>query len=145
MKKPEFLEPLKDQVLKEGVSIRLQTRFSAEPEAHVTWLRNDVPLQQSAIFRMTTQGDVTCLDINGVQAEDSGTYTVVARNVAGEARASCNVRVESTRAPAAVTSHAHAPVIKMGLRSQEVKEGNRAKLECTVTANPPPQVQLNCF
>ena len=79
----------------------------------------------------------------GVYPEDMGTYSVVARNLGGEARTSCHLRVdgiEPSQAARSMAKPGHAPVIKMGLKSQEVKEGKRAKLDCTVTAHPPPEV-----
>ena len=93
--------------------------------------------------QITTQGNTTSLSINGVYPEDMGTYSVVARNLGGEARTSCHLRVdgiEPSQAARSMAKPGHAPVIKMGLKSQEVKEGKRAKLDCTVTAHPPPEV-----
>ena len=95
-------------------------------------------------MKITTQNKTTTLLINGVYPEDMGTYSVVARNMGGEARTSCSLRVEGIEPSQASRNMAsksgHAPLIKMGLKSQQVKEGNRAKLECTVTAHPPPEV-----
>ena len=94
VKKPYFTEPLKDQVVAEGAGVRLSATFGGEPEPNITWLRNNNPIQSSAVFRISVSGNTTVLDINGVYPEDMGTYTVVARNMAGETRTSCNLRVE---------------------------------------------------
>ena len=53
VKKPFFVEPLKDQVVAEGGVVRLQTIFGGQPEAHVQWMRNDNPIQSSAVFKVS--------------------------------------------------------------------------------------------
>ena len=44
--------------------------------------------------QITVEEGYSCLEINGVYPEDTGEYTVVAKNMAGETRTSCLLTVE---------------------------------------------------
>jgi len=87
----------------------------------------------------------TSLDIREVFAEDCGNYTVIAKNLGGEARTSCHVSLVEAPAvdSAAVRAGARRPVKPLfvqPLESRSVLEGNHTRLECVITGYPEPEV-----
>jgi len=92
----------------------------------------------------------TSLDIREVFAEDCGNYTVIARNLGGEARTSCQLSLVEAPAidAAAVRAGARRPVkplFAQPLENRSVLEGNHTRLECVITGYPEPQVGgLHC-
>ena len=90
----------------------------------------------------------TSLDIREVFAEDCGNYTVIAKNLGGEARTSCHVSLVEAPAvdSAAVRAGARRPVKPLfvqPLESRSVLEGNHTRLECVITGYPEPEVHCS--
>ena len=89
----------------------------------------------------------TSLDIREVFSEDCGTYTVVAKNMGGEARTTCHLSL--VEAPAAYVTPARVaakrpvkPLFVQPLESRTVLQGNHIRLECVITGYPEPEVIL---
>lgn len=68
--------------------------------------------------------------------EDTGMYTIVLKNMGGECRTSCTVSIEGMTPQAPVTRGPMAPKVVKHLNPQEVNEGNRARLDCTIAGYP---------
>ena len=86
---------------------------------------------------------MTALEINEVYPEDSGSYTVVAKNMGGESRTSCLLTVDAmfSASEADVTDHEPSkPKFTQKLLNKEVLEGSRARLDCVIVAHPEPEV-----
>lgn len=86
---------------------------------------------------------MTSLEISEIYPEDSGNYTVVARNLGGETRTSCLLTVEGvfTASEPETTDHEPTkPRITQNLVNKEVLEGSRARLDCVIVAYPEPEV-----
>ena len=85
----------------------------------------------------------TALDINQVFPEDTGTYTVIAKNIGGETRTSCLLTVEGLY-PTGAQDHMDRmpvkPMVKKPLADKEVQEGARARLDCVIVGYPEPEV-----
>jgi len=52
IRKPEFTEPLKDERVQEGKSIRLQCQFTGEPPPQIQWMCDEVQILPSAMFQV---------------------------------------------------------------------------------------------
>ena len=86
---------------------------------------------------------MTALEINEVYPEDAGTYTVVARNLGGETRTSCVLSIEGMFSEKeASDAEPTKPRFVQGLKNKEVMEGNRARLDCVIVAQPEPEVSF---
>ena len=86
---------------------------------------------------------MTSLEISEVYGEDSGTYTVSARNMGGETRTSCLLSIEgmySASEAEMVDAEPMKPVFNQPLKNKVVMEGSRTRLDCVVVANPEPEV-----
>ena len=77
----------------------------------------------------------------------AGSYTLVATNVAGEARCGCDVTVEglppceTSNSEVASDAEAARPSIKCALNDVSVREGESALLECVIVGYPEPEVR----
>jgi len=87
----------------------------------------------------------TSLEIGEVFSEDCGSYTVIAKNMGGEARTSSQLSL--VEAPAVDTAAVRAgarrpvkPLFVQPLESRTVLEGNHTRLECVITGYPDPEV-----
>lgn len=52
VRKPQFTELLKDTSVAEGKSVLLECRFTGEPPPQIQWLRNDVQILPSAVYKV---------------------------------------------------------------------------------------------
>lgn len=98
IEKPRFLGPLKGtNKIVEGQRAHFEARV--EPQSDLTmkieWYHNGKPI--TAANRIQTYHDFgyVAIDILQVRSEDAGTYTVIARNPAGEARLQGTMTVET--------------------------------------------------
>jgi titin len=96
--KPRFLGPLKGtNKIVEGQRAHFEARV--EPQSDLTlkieWYFNGKPIQSANRIQTYHDFGYVALDILSVREEDSGTYTVVARNALGEAQLSASMVVES--------------------------------------------------
>lgn len=96
--KPRFLGPLKATTkIIEGQRAHFEARV--EPQSDTTmsidWYHNGKPIQPATRVQTYFDFGYVALDIVGVRGEDSGSYTVVARNAAGEAQLQTQMQVES--------------------------------------------------
>jgi hypothetical protein len=52
IQKPEFTEPLKDEVVQEGKGVRLECKYIGEPAPQIQWLFNETQILPSALFKV---------------------------------------------------------------------------------------------
>ena len=117
---------------------------------------------RASLTQVVVESTYTTLTIREVYAEHVGTYVVVARNVGGETRTSCQLTVaglHSSRrdaqpvaapapataaAPVATGPAAVTPCFTQPLQNKDVTEGKKARLDCIIVGQPEPEVSL-CF
>ncbi|KAF3821003.1 hypothetical protein GH733_011156 [Mirounga leonina] len=68
----------------EGQEVRLDCEAGGQPPPDVTWLKDGGPLDQGVGPHLRFYLDGSALVLKGLKAEDSGAYTCVAHNTAGE-------------------------------------------------------------
>ena len=91
--------------------------------------------------QITIEPTFTTLDIREVFPEDSGTYTVIIRNIGGETRTSCLVTIEGIYSTGGEELHEPMkPKFLQHLQNKEVQEGSRARLDCVIVGYPEPEV-----
>ena len=86
---------------------------------------------------------MTSLEIREVYAEDSGTYTVVARNMGGETRSSSLLTIEgmySASDAEMVDTEPMKPSFTQPLTNKVVMEGSLTRMDCVIVACPEPEV-----
>ncbi|CAG0890532.1 unnamed protein product [Cyprideis torosa] len=101
IKKPEFVKPLRNLGdLAEGAYAHFEAQLIpvSDPYMKVEWYHNGQFLVASSRISTIFNFGYVALNIRNLRAEDSGTYTIVATNRAGEAvtEATVNVIVKSS-------------------------------------------------
>ncbi|XP_055338080.1 LOW QUALITY PROTEIN: titin-like [Paramacrobiotus metropolitanus] len=97
---PQFTTPLQNiSNVQEGENIHLQATLepAKDPKLSVEWYWNGKPIIHGSRVKTIHDFGFVVLEISPVYGEDSGTYTAVARNEAGEAVTSSSVTVESKK------------------------------------------------
>lgn len=95
--KPRFLGPLKGtNKIVEGQRAHFEVRVEPQNDLTMTieWYFNGKVLMSANRTQTYHDFGYIALDILSVRSEDSGTYTVVARNALGEAQAAASMTVE---------------------------------------------------
>ncbi|CAF3840080.1 unnamed protein product, partial [Adineta steineri] len=93
-----LVKGLEDQLIDESKAAQLACIIDAHPAATINWLKDGQPLIVSQRFmpEYDQKNGVVRLSIYPVYAADSGPYTMVARNIAGEVSTKCTLRIQPT-------------------------------------------------
>uniref|UniRef100_A0A8C6W1G7 Hemicentin 2 n=1 Tax=Nannospalax galili TaxID=1026970 RepID=A0A8C6W1G7_NANGA len=112
----------------EGQEVQLDCEAEGQPPPEITWLKDGGPLAQHVGPRLRFYQDGSTLVLKGLKAGDSGAYTCVAHNPAGEdARLhTVNVLVPPTIEPRAGSSGTLVS-----------KTGELVTMACPVRGSPP--------
>ncbi|CAG9532190.1 unnamed protein product [Cercopithifilaria johnstoni] len=94
--KPRFLTQLESATdIPEGAIVHLEATFqpARDPDLKVVWLRNGQPLGASQLVKTTSELGWAALDIDGVNPDHNGIYTLKIINSEGEAASSASIKV----------------------------------------------------
>lgn len=91
---PSFTERLQKRQVKEGEAVKLTVRVAGTPAPQVMWYREGSHIVSSPDFEIIQEGDIHTLYIPEVFYEDSGKFTVKAKNPAGEAECCAELSVK---------------------------------------------------
>ncbi|XP_054077069.1 hemicentin-2 isoform X2 [Rissa tridactyla] len=112
----------------EGRGVRLECQVEGQPPPQISWLKDGQPLGLQPPSRARMSPDGSSLLLEGLQAADSGAYTCLARNSAGE---DARLYTLSVLVP---------PAIERGTSDLEVVRGvlsAAVTLECRARGSPP--------
>ncbi|KAE9550266.1 hypothetical protein FO519_006527 [Halicephalobus sp. NKZ332] len=85
--KPLFIQPLKQQAVKEGDTVTFECKVNEASHPDVQWYRNDVPIDMKPNILIEHRPDGTLrLTVKNVKSEDLGSYRCEAVNKAGKAQ-----------------------------------------------------------
>lgn len=137
--KPSVQMPLRDCMVNESKSIRMDCIIVGQPEPEVIWYHNGRPVKESADIRLLFQGDRCSILIQEALMEDSGEYKVVAINSAGEISSQCQLTVIPK--PAIDETEEIIPLQFTKLLTDVLApEGEKVVFEATVVGKPAPQI-----
>ncbi|ELT91012.1 hypothetical protein CAPTEDRAFT_86846, partial [Capitella teleta] len=91
---PVIVQGLNDLKIRDGDSATLECRVEGNPEPSVVWFREASLIQATPDFMQFHEGDTYTLSIREVFPEDTGRYTMVAKNPYGTATCSTEIMVE---------------------------------------------------
>ncbi|KHJ81447.1 immunoglobulin I-set domain protein, partial [Oesophagostomum dentatum] len=97
---PRFVRPLAAKIeCNENDPVHFEARLQPanDPKMTVEWYHNGAPLPAAHRFRPMFDFGYVALDILYAYPEDSGTYTLVARNELGEAQCNLDLVVNSSK------------------------------------------------
>ena len=81
---PKFIEKLQPIHISDGYTVQFECQVEGIPRPQITWFRQTAIIKPSPDFQMFYDEDnVATLIIKEVFPEDAGTFTCVAKNIAG--------------------------------------------------------------
>ncbi|XP_054704630.1 hemicentin-2 isoform X1 [Grus americana] len=119
----------------EGKGVRLECRAEGQPTPEISWLKDGQPLGLQPPSRTRMSPDGSSLLLEGLQAADSGVYSCLAQNSAGE-----DVRLHTLSVLAPLSPCPVPPAIERGADDLEVVRGvlsAAVTLECWARGSPP--------
>merc|ERR1712179_90989 len=96
---PSFTDQLENIEVKANDIARFTATVAGVPTPRVKWFRNDEEINNSYDFAIRSEGDLHSLTIEVAQEEDTGTFSAVAVNQAGEAKSSASLKVNGDGKP----------------------------------------------
>ena len=94
-KPPLFLRKPRNTKVKVGDAIELKFKISATPDPTVKWLKDKAVIESNASITVTDyESGQAILTIAQCKSSDSGVYTIIASNEAGEKDHSVTITVE---------------------------------------------------
>ncbi|MBN3312119.1 HMCN1 protein, partial [Atractosteus spatula] len=112
-------------------TVQLVCRAEGTPLPTIQWLKDGKPLNTTGAGSLRISPDGSTLTIASAQTSDSGKYTCLAKNVAGEEDRIFNLNVYVP--PVILANTEHAEELTALLDSS-------INIECVVTGSPPPQL-----
>nr|XP_054753173.1 muscle M-line assembly protein unc-89-like [Lytechinus pictus] len=132
--KPTFKVIPSDLEVKEGKLARFNCRVRGRPPPDLVWYRNEMPVYPDANHRViVNEGGEHALMISHARPQDSGMYTCIASNRAGEAKFHVKLNVDPKR-------QLVAPSFIDRIENATVRENEAVTLTCKVTGCPTPHV-----
>ncbi|KFO19208.1 myotilin isoform X2 [Fukomys damarensis] len=131
---PRFIQVPENMSMEEGRFCRMDFKVSGLPAPDVSWYLNGRSVQSDELHKMiVSEKGFHSLIFEVVRASDAGPYVCVAKNRAGEATFTVQLDVLAKE-------HKRAPMFIYKPQSKKVLEGDSVKLECQISAIPPPKI-----
>ncbi|THD24670.1 Titin [Fasciola hepatica] len=131
---PHFIKGLESQVIHEGQSVRLVVKVDGHPPPTVTWICNGREIVSSPHYTLEVKGDgVHVLNIPEAYFADTGRYTVIAKNPAGESVTSGLLTMQEPE-------HRHPTPVKE-VHHHELTLQMESLKQTPLPSPPPPQPQ----
>ncbi|XP_039306923.1 titin isoform X3 [Solenopsis invicta] len=147
-KEPLFVtKPLSTEAI-EGDTVIILCEVVGDPKPEVIWLRDFLKpdyYKDAPHFRLVGAGPQYRLEIPYAKLDFTGTYSVIARNCHGEAKAVISLQIyakeQGKEEQMQKSPHGKVltlPIIKRELRDLRCCDGDAVSLECKVYATPEP-------
>jgi len=131
---PRFLSKPDNIVCTEGNATRIDCKVTGRPMPEVTFFLKGTEVQEDYSHRLVIKEDgVRSLIISPAKLEDTGKYTIIAKNEAGKAYTSLNLTVVAKEG-------AEIPKILEKPQSLTAKEGDTIRLEVFAVGKPTPEI-----
>nr|XP_006823021.1 PREDICTED: titin-like [Saccoglossus kowalevskii] len=132
--RPNFREVPRDLHIREGQIARFNCRLTGRPPPDLEWYLDGNRVASDATHKViVNEGGVHALLITYAVPSDTGTYTCVAKNRAGEAQFTVTLEVDPKLSKV-------APQFLERIQNTQVKEGQPVEFRCEVSGTPTPQV-----
>uniref|UniRef100_A0A915Q1V7 Ig-like domain-containing protein n=1 Tax=Setaria digitata TaxID=48799 RepID=A0A915Q1V7_9BILA len=126
--KPRFRDLKPEVRVRDGERARLECKVDGHPEPIITWMRGGRPIEDMKNIILSPRGE-TMMILKSRRA-DSGSYSCVAKNFAGEAEASFTVIV-------LIAPHIEEQIDQ----NPRVVQGSEIIMHCPIQGNPKPKIK----
>ena len=89
---PKFLEELTDTKVTLGADLKLKAVLDGYPQPTLKWTKDKLAIS-APVFQFNAD-DPLCLTVAEATNQISGVYSITAKNIGGEAKTSCTVKVQ---------------------------------------------------
>ncbi|KFB36534.1 hypothetical protein ZHAS_00003679 [Anopheles sinensis] len=156
---PKIIEKLQPITTQDGYTVQFECKVEGFPRPSITWFRQTAVIKSSQDFQIYYDDDnVATLIIREVFPEDAGTFTCVAKNIAGFASSSTELVVDtvtsdhgsdvatlsrksmSRESSLADILEGIPPTFSRKPKAQYVDAGSDVLLECRLVAVPEPDI-----
>uniref|UniRef100_A0AAF5HXT5 Uncharacterized protein n=1 Tax=Strongyloides stercoralis TaxID=6248 RepID=A0AAF5HXT5_STRER len=134
---PDFLGPLSDVTIPEGETLILKCQVSGNPMPDLRWFKDGVEVHKSdrVTLRLSLDGTAS-LRILDSKKDDTGKYSIIAKNDFGEKESSCNASVlDESEIPG-------PPKFIIPLKTTDGKVGQKVEFSVKVRGFPKPEVKF---
>ncbi|KAM6997218.1 myopalladin [Tautogolabrus adspersus] len=131
---PHFLQAPGDMLAHEGGLCRLDCKVNGLPNPELMWLVNGRPIYPDLNHKMLVrENGIHSLVIDPLTQNDTGTYTCIASNRAGQSSFTLELKVVEKEMK-------HPPKFVEKLQNMGIPDGTPVRLECRVMGMPPPVI-----
>ena len=130
---PSFIKTIQSMTTKVGQLIRLEAKLSGSKPLNVYWVKNGERITQNTKYKMIEDEEQYILLVLEADINDQGSYECVAINNVGEARCTCQVRVEAQTITKQLSKEEFSPKLMEPLKDVVVKEGQTALFKCRIS------------
>jgi titin len=128
---PEFTKVPQDVVSIAGNTVKFEAKISGRPEPEILWLKDNKPVQPSTRHQIIDEDGVQSLVITNCTPDDSGEYTLEARNDAGLSTCPFTLSLEDDTV---------LPKFIRKLHDTTLPSGSSLELTTTFVGTPEPEV-----
>ncbi|XP_037299651.1 titin homolog isoform X5 [Manduca sexta] len=150
-KEPMFIRKPRSSEAYEGDTVIIQCEVVGDPKPDVYWLRDFLKpdyYRDASHFKRVGEGPEYRFEIPHAKLDYTGAYSVVARNVHGEAKAVISLQIKVKDPCAAEDAHnvrygrvEVLPRFERNLTDLLSYDGDAVEFECRVSGNPEPYVR----
>ncbi|KAJ8952456.1 hypothetical protein NQ314_007532 [Rhamnusium bicolor] len=134
---PEVLEPLKSVTVRKTETITLSTTIVGNPEPTIEWFKDGKPITRPTPKKVE---NTYALTIRNANPDDTGEYTVKAKNSLGTAETTAQLTVEVWLNVSEFPEDVEPPLFVKRFEEQNVPEKSPLVLRAKVIGNPIPEV-----
>ncbi|CEF63660.1 Hemicentin-1 [Strongyloides ratti] len=134
---PEFLGPLSDVTIPEGETLVLKCQVFGNPMPDLKWFKDGIEIQKSdrVTLRLSLDGTASLRILDSTK-DDSGKYSIVAKNDFGEKESSCKASVlDESEIPG-------PPRFIIPLKTTDGKVGEKVEFSVKVRGFPKPEIKF---
>uniref|UniRef100_A0A7E4VLM8 HPt domain-containing protein n=1 Tax=Panagrellus redivivus TaxID=6233 RepID=A0A7E4VLM8_PANRE len=127
---PDFIKRLISEEIVEGERLRWTVRVTGDPAPKVTWLRDGIVIPSCPEVQLVDEGaGHHSMIIEKVQLVDSGQFTCLAENSAGEARSTADLVVRPAGAEPGAFFHVTKVTQERQVKGEEVSRNQTFSIE----------------
>ncbi|XP_075991256.1 uncharacterized protein LOC142986608 isoform X6 [Anticarsia gemmatalis] len=150
-KEPIFIRKPRSSEAREGDTVIIQCEVIGDPKPDVYWLRDFLKpdyYRDASHFKRVSEGPEYRFEIPHAKLDYTGAYSVVARNVHGEAKAIISLQILAKDPTSSDDSHnvrygrvEVIPRFERELQDILSYDGDAVEFECRVSGNPEPDIR----
>ncbi|EFO25223.1 hypothetical protein LOAG_03263 [Loa loa] len=127
---PDFVRRLISEEIAEGDELKWTVQVTGDPVPSITWMRNGLVIPHCDEVRLTDEGNgIHSMVIVKVEMADSGQFTCLAENIAGEARSTADLVIRRAGSEPGSYFHVTKVTQEKKVKGEEVNRNESFSIE----------------